>query len=53
MVMLWSGVSTKVACCLQIHCIPSWFCLAWGLATTLLGAIGGLRGIINAASGYK
>jgi amino acid permease len=37
----------------DIHCIPSWFCLIWGLVTTILGSIGGLRGIINSASGYK
>lgn len=43
---------TLLYCFMQIHCIPSYFCLVWGLITTILGAIGGLRGIINSASGY-
>jgi amino acid permease len=37
----------------DIHCIPSYFCVVWGLVTTVLGAIGGLRGIINSASTYS
>lgn len=37
----------------NIHCIPSYFCLIWGLIVTVLGSIGGLRGIIVSASGYK
>eukprot|EP00208_Stichococcus_sp_RCC1054_P002184 CAMPEP_0206149468 /NCGR_PEP_ID=MMETSP1473-20131121/37794_1 /ASSEMBLY_ACC=CAM_ASM_001109 /TAXON_ID=1461547 /ORGANISM="Stichococcus sp, Strain RCC1054" /LENGTH=520 /DNA_ID=CAMNT_0053546931 /DNA_START=237 /DNA_END=1799 /DNA_ORIENTATION=- len=37
----------------NIHCIPSYFCLVYGVVVTVLGAIGGMRGIINSASGYK
>lgn len=37
--------------CVQIHCIPSYFCLVYGVVVTVLGAIGGMRGIINSASG--
>lgn len=36
---------------LQIHTIPSYFCLVYGITVTILGSIGGLRGIIVSASG--
>lgn len=35
------------------HGLASWFCIVFGLTVTILGAIGGLRGIINSASSYK
>lgn len=37
----------------NIHTIPSYFCLVYGITVTILGSIGGLRGIIVSASGYK
>jgi len=37
----------------NIHCLPSCFCVLYGVVVMVLGAIGGLRGIINRASSYE
>lgn len=34
------------------HFWASWFCILCGVIVTVLGAIGGMRGIIKDASGY-
>ncbi|KAK9806916.1 hypothetical protein WJX72_007358 [[Myrmecia] bisecta] len=34
------------------HTLASWFCIAFGMLIMVLGAVGGMRGIINSASGF-
>ena len=37
---------------LQGHWFACWFCIIYGVIVTILGSIGGMRGIINDASSY-